>query len=1699
MAVPASMKDIQLWYALKGTDEDIISNLDQLYALAELPFKERLPFLARLLPLTRHENTQIRKAAFCALGGAAGYTGLQVLLSGCSDNDPDIRKQALLSFHQSCYRDPNQWVLALFHPDADIRQMALDKNLPDDYSEVLSLALVLLTADHDLNTLVESKIKDHKIAWKNIPVLLRLYNDGHISAETAGALIVGMKWDTDLNSFFKNLGLTSIVTADPVSSSNGEPDPLVTLLRIFWKNHDDGADGNMDEVTGLVKLFWNKLFRFSFTSSAEQLKIFFSNALHTAAGLEKKWIQPAVDVLVMIDIHTLTDEEIPFDLRCSSGKAITEHFVNAEMYDIKTIDKLLNHKICLDDHGKPNLPVITGILLRLKPEKGKKNKTPDPYRVLVNKFGIDPVVDAIVDRPEESASLFTLSHDRNSEVKTQILLRLKDKSVEIGAILYCAIIAGTPTSRLDFLEDTDTNILIDICQALLKYEGETKFIFSKRKLEKAAEIIANKLEAEQYIPIVKIWHSSHREEQSYFGEVLLTNFSIKLETNDFLEKVRLADYEDLLKLLTLIDFCPAFPLGKERALAEEFRTHPNADVVKWCADRISQVDNIDIDIKDDTEFESQDILAEHEAEIIFSADIHELEDILVHSLTQQRKGICDALLERPADGEQSVVACAAALKSLDPLDQIDAVFYRYGNDTPSFLNELDRLMIKNMRLPQSLFGNCFLYLWEDHCFTAAEQIERLPGAFIKFIEIGNNIQSSPISDAMWLALKRLVGMWRYRDRSKLISIFTPELAEKIVDQLTNDNESASIILMKIFEFNLCEDIFSNLEERVRQEIHYYTPEIRRVLAPWIDCSGVTGKHLRLTVEKKPLEKEIVEKINSSRDTEYLINCCMHSNGNVVNEAVLRIIELVEPLQELAQLMVSDPVPNSIDILTDAIPLWPENDALAFLEDAIKHTSTPLVSRYKITLGLIERGYTHYDNLIFEILNTETDTFWFSRKDWQRLVDLGIDECTLAETCVVSPHPVLYEKAVDIILSAEFSSNRRIQLLRSFLYIGRHRSHWCRSKVSLALAKLKCPDGLPIILKSVLEENVSVEYLEIIFTENPELFVDTLESIMIGGTEHIEDVKKILKILDIPLPCDKSPIIRGIIKHNRNSTMRQEATNRIIKDTRHNRIARQLAGICKEGMQIAFNQTDRLFQIKMLETGEIGYTRLDEAVIYATPIPVITGVPEGGRIVRGVILHEIGHHIYHADETSRDVSKEAHQEGLAELLNVVQDEHLERNMRAKNKIWGDDFKKLAAYAFQHSDREANAYTLLRALDVDAFFVLSNASVTVGVKKGCLAFNSGIIWQKLEQGKNSFSRFMRALRMGLGNRHNDTKVEAGLKLFSRGFRNSSPERLLQIARDLKKIFGIQTAIIRDIIWDGITVDPETLLIGSEGITQEDIDKALEEISDIEITGKSGMTFNKSDDEHFEKITRIIHIPFDRASHQEYAGRTMIHSRQMRSFFERIGVRYVQQRMRVSGRRLDRSRLQKLAMYGEPRLMIARTLKPVTDLFLSIIIDCSSSMGFDNNIEKAKQFGTMLAESTVGVDGVDVRIFGFTDDVIYDAGTAARCSVSGMYAGGGNNDAAALWHAAQIAVTSRRAVKLLVMISDGAPTECSTTALRLLVRRLNRQQICCAQIALRELDPEDVCFPWYIELTEDDLTASVRLFGGIMIKLIKQAIGG
>jgi nitric oxide reductase activation protein len=218
-------------------------------------------------------------------------------------------------------------------------------------------------------------------------------------------------------------------------------------------------------------------------------------------------------------------------------------------------------------------------------------------------------------------------------------------------------------------------------------------------------------------------------------------------------------------------------------------------------------------------------------------------------------------------------------------------------------------------------------------------------------------------------------------------------------------------------------------------------------------------------------------------------------------------------------------------------------------------------------------------------------------------------------------------------------------------------------------------------------------------------------------------------------------------------------------------------------------------------------------------------------------------------------------------------------------------------------------------------------------------------------------------------------------------------------------------------------------------------------------------------------------------------------LRELIDRLGRSLVPRRARLRGRAFDRTRVRAVVTRRDPRMLVARQTEVANDIFLGTIIDCSGSMQAFDHLEKAKRFGVLVAEAVRGVPGVEARFFGFTDSVIYDAGDGDRCAVTSMKVEGGNNDAAALFHAARVASASAHRTRVLVMVSDGLPTQCSTEALRALVTTLGRKGFICAQVAVHPL--EEVCFPSYVVLDDKNLDVSVARFGELIAKLVTRGV--
>ncbi|HKO58439.1 MAG TPA: hypothetical protein VJ276_21420 [Thermoanaerobaculia bacterium] len=667
-----------------------------------------------------------------------------------------------------------------------------------------------------------------------------------------------------------------------------------------------------------------------------------------------------------------------------------------------------------------------------------------------------------------------------------------------------------------------------------------------------------------------------------------------------------------------------------------------------------------------------------------------------------------------------------------------------------------------------------------------------------------------------------------------------------------------------------------------------------------------------------------------------------------------------------------------------------------------------------------------------------------------------------------------------------------------------------AEVEAAIEQLEEQDGAAVmaLLARMREETPSVMTEQVAVVgkpEDPAPPSDTIEDILLTGDARLE--RDLLDRVTAGAFDSETAatIIKDIIEGSVDDDNRKRALSLVRPDRFSKaRAIRALAEIASWGIERGQELTGKTFRFRLYGTaeGEIGMTYLGGRVIHFNPLPLLRGEMDGRRIVEAIILHEIGHHRWNGGAEWEAIQEEAVDEKLGSLLNLVQDEHLERNLRSIDTEWGDSLKILAAWAFQRTSRDFDIASLLALLQGAAYGVLVRAGMEPARDRSKVAINSGRLLRELEAHGSSYSRFLRALRMGLGNRTGDPKVAEALALFGKEFRESRPRDLLDIARELKRIFGDELGLADAVGLHGATsADAGELAERLPGVSDADLADAIDSIRQAprepgpkQKAGKS-QTINRGGGTDFAEITEVITLPYHPHEYFELAKGVAGWSRRLRRFFETLGLSRITLRRRTAGSAVDRSALQRAIIGGDPRLLMARRTVRRADLFLGVVIDCSGSMSRAGSMERAHLFSALIAEAARGLDGIDARFFGFTDEVIYDAGTAAQCAVAKLAPEGGNNDAAALWYVSRVAMASRRSARLLVMISDGSPTECSVESLRALVRKLMAAGIACAQVAVQPI--EEVCFPDYVLVDDADLSDAVGRFGRVVARLVRKTV--
>lgn len=206
-------------------------------------------------------------------------------------------------------------------------------------------------------------------------------------------------------------------------------------------------------------------------------------------------------------------------------------------------------------------------------------------------------------------------------------------------------------------------------------------------------------------------------------------------------------------------------------------------------------------------------------------------------------------------------------------------------------------------------------------------------------------------------------------------------------------------------------------------------------------------------------------------------------------------------------------------------------------------------------------------------------------------------------------------------------------------------------------------------------------------------------------------------------------------------------------------------------------------------------------------------------------------------------------------------------------------------------------------------------------------------------------------------------------------------------------------------------------------------------------------------FVQIDNVVPVDADQQQVDDLLPETYALAAQLRRYLAECGSSLVDKEDQPDGH--DLTDEAELALIGETNIFVEDELKPKASVHLEVALDCSSSMNSatitlaaGEKFRLGKLFAMVLEQAVINLPGVSAHFWGFTSDTIYDCGVAGERRVSGLVCNGGNNDAAMLHKMGESARHSGKDVRILLMLSDGQPSECSWLSLRNLVVKLEQE---------------------------------------------------
>jgi hypothetical protein len=218
-----------------------------------------------------------------------------------------------------------------------------------------------------------------------------------------------------------------------------------------------------------------------------------------------------------------------------------------------------------------------------------------------------------------------------------------------------------------------------------------------------------------------------------------------------------------------------------------------------------------------------------------------------------------------------------------------------------------------------------------------------------------------------------------------------------------------------------------------------------------------------------------------------------------------------------------------------------------------------------------------------------------------------------------------------------------------------------------------------------------------------------------------------------------------------------------------------------------------------------------------------------------------------------------------------------------------------------------------------------------------------------------------------------------------------------------------------------------------------------------GQTSDRRNETDIRTFPPAQKVLQLVPDRRANVETDRAARRFVSVLRPYLSLIDPDPVMQERLVGGRRLLSGSLPRHLAYGEPRLFADQRLADTDQhrsVLFCVLIDTSASMQADDRLPRAQRLASLLAQCLSDCLHIETALVAYNQNV-YRCGDHEGHALSALAPAGKTNEAAALDYlrAHHLGVPRRR--KIVLVLSDGLPTDCSVESVVRLVRTLEKDQ--------------------------------------------------